>query len=321
MPVKHHWYRVAALAALVIVASLLWLYQGLVNNNAFIFNLRLTKLVSLLLIGSSIAIATILFQTVAQNRILTPSIMGFDALYVMVQTLAVGALGITGYVTLPAGVKFFAEAALMTALATALFGILLGRGSAGSNDIGRTILTGVILGILFRSASGLVARLLDPNAFAVVQAVSFANFSKPVADLNMWALLLTLPVIACALWMGPRLDVLGLGRERAVSLGLNHKAMVITALILTAVLVAVSTALVGPVTFLGLIVAGLAHALLPGAPHRPRLVAAALLSCLLLVAGQWIFERLIGQQATLSVVIEFAGGLMFLFLLLKGRVR
>lgn len=321
MPAERHWLRVAGLAVLVLGAAMLWLYQGLSGNRAFILDLRLTKLISLLLIGSSVAVATMLFQTVAQNRILTPSIMGFDALYVMVQTLAVGGLGITGYVMLPAGMKFLAEAALMTALATALFGILLGRGTAGSNDIGRTILTGVILGILFRSASALVARLLDPNAYAVVQAVSFANFGRPVAGLNLWAMALALPAITIALWLGPRLDVLGLGRDRAVSLGLNHKAVVIVSLVLTAVLVSVSTALVGPVTFLGLIVAGLTHGLLPGAPHRPRLVAAALLACLLLVAGQWLFERFLGQQATLSVIIEFAGGLMFLFLLLKGRVR
>lgn len=315
------WQKVALLAVLLGAVSLCWLFQGLSGNRAFILDLRMTKLASLLLIGASVAVATMLFQTVAQNRILTPSIMGFDALYVMVQTLAVGGLGITGYAMLPAGAKFFAEAGVMTLMATALFGLILGRGSVGANDIGRTILTGVVLGILFRSASSLMGRLLDPNAFAVVQGVTIANFSKPVGALNLWAAVLTLPAIAVALWLGPRLDVLGLGRERAISLGLAHRRMVVGTLILVAILVAVSTALVGPVTFLGLIVAGLTYGLMPGAPHRPRLVAAALIACLLLVAGQWIFERFLGQQATLSVVIEFAGGLMFLYLLLKGRVR
>ncbi|WP_374291717.1 iron chelate uptake ABC transporter family permease subunit [Paenirhodobacter enshiensis] len=313
--------RLAVLTLLLLVAVLGWLFQGLAGNRAFILGLRLDRLQALALIGAAVAVATVLFQTVAQNRILTPSIMGFDALYVMVQTLAVAGLGITGYTTLPAGAKFLAEAALMTAMAVMLFGTLLGRGGAGANDIGRTILTGVILGILFRSAASLGARLLDPNAYAVVQAVSFANFGKPAAGLTLWAAAIVVPAIAVALWLGPRLDVLGLGRERAVSLGLGHRRLVVGVLVLVAVLVAASTALVGPVTFFGLIVAGLAQALFPGAPHRVRLCAAMLIACLMLIGGQWLFERGLGQRATLSVVIEFAGGLMFLALLLKGRLR
>ena len=90
---------------------------------------------------------------------------------------------------------------------------------------------------------------------------------------------------------------------------------------LVAVLVSVSTALVGPVAFFGLIVAGLAHGLMRTARHAALLPAAALSAAILLVGGQWLFERQLGQAATLSVVVEFAGGLFFLYLLLKGRIR
>ncbi|SOC11627.1 iron chelate uptake ABC transporter family permease subunit [Rhodobacter maris] len=308
-----------ALGALLATVIALWLFQGLTGNTGFVLSLRAKKLAALMLVAASVGMATVLFQSVAQNRILTPSIMGFDALYLLVQSLALATLGITGFVTLPAGPKFLIETAVMAALAVALFGTLLGRG--GGRDIGRTILSGVILGILFRAGATLVARLLDPNANAVVQSVSFANFSRPSAEALGWAALVALPAMAAALWLGPRLDVMALGRDRAVSLGLRYRAMVLAALFLVALLTVAATALVGPVAFLGLIVAGLAHGLAPGARHRTLLTLAALLAALMLVGGQWAFERLFGLKATLSVVIEFAGGLLFLTLLMRGKIR
>ncbi|MFB2594696.1 iron chelate uptake ABC transporter family permease subunit [Paracoccus sp. p4-l81] len=309
------WLMAAALA----VISGLWLFQGLSGNVAFILSLRLDKLAALALVAASVGMATVLFQTVAQNRILTPSIMGFDALYLLVQAVGLASLGVTGFVTWPTGAKFLTEVALMSGLAVALFGTLLGRG--GARDMGRTILSGVILGILFRAGASLIMRVMDPNAQAVVQSVTFANFSRPSGEMMIWAAMVALPAMAVAIWLGPRLDVLALGRERAIALGLGHRAMVLVTLALVAAMTAVATALVGPVAFFGLIVAALAHALLPGAPHRRLLIAAALIAGLVLIGGQLLFERALGLRATLSVVIEFAGGLLFLILLMRGKIR
>lgn len=312
--------RLAMVAALVVFLAMLWLFQGLGEGNwRFVLALRATKLASLALVAASVGVATVLFQTVAQNRILTPAIMGFDALYLLIQSLAVTGLGTIGFASLPTGAKFLLEAMLLTGVSVALFGALLGRASA--ETIGRTILTGMILGVMFRSGAVLVGRLLDPNEYAIVQQASFANFSRPAGGTLGWAALIALPALAVSHWLGPQLDVLGLGRDRAISLGSAHRRMVLGVLALVAVLTAVSTALVGPVAFFGLIVAGLAHALLPGARHRALLAGAALLAMALLISGQWAFERVLGLRATLSVVIEFAGGLFFLVLLLRGRVR
>ncbi|MCA0270659.1 MAG: iron chelate uptake ABC transporter family permease subunit [Proteobacteria bacterium] len=311
--------RILLLTGLLVLVSALWLFQGLGPNRDFVLGLRLGKLAALLLVAVSVGVATILFQTVAQNRILTPAIMGFDALYLLIQSLLVASLGTAAFASLPAGSKFAAETLVMAAVAVALFGALLGQ--ARGDSIGRTILTGVILGILFRSGATLVGRMLDPNEYSIVQQVSFANFSRPATDTTAWAAAAALPAIAAALWLAPRFDVLALGRERAISLGLPHRPMVLGTLALVAVLTAVSTALVGPVALFGLIIAGFAHAIAPGARHLPLLIAAALIASVLLVGGQWAFERVLGQKATLSVVIDFAGGVFFLALLLKGKVR
>ncbi|MBV0892613.1 iron chelate uptake ABC transporter family permease subunit [Paracoccus sp. Z118] len=310
---------IAALLALLAASSLVWMFQGIGGGNrGFILQLRGTKLAGLVVVGAAVGIATVLFQTVAANRVLTPSIMGFDALYVLLQTALVATLGVAGFAALPGAAKFLAEVAVMSLLAAMLFGTLLGK---GAKDIPRTILTGVILGVLFRSLSTFLARIMDPNAFAVVQSVSFASFGSIDAALLPAAGAIAGLCVAGAMWLAPRLDVLALGREVAVSLGLRFDRLVLVTLGLVGMLVAVSTALVGPVAFFGLLVAGLAHGLAPSARHAVLLPAAGLIGAVILVAGQTLFERLMGQTATLSVVVEFAGGLFFLFLLLRGRVR
>ncbi|WP_323041437.1 iron chelate uptake ABC transporter family permease subunit [Gemmobacter sp.] len=310
--------RVALLALAVLAVSALYLGWGLGPKWAFVLKLRAGKLAGLLIVGAAVGLATVLFQTVSRNRILTPQIMGFDALYILMQTLLVATLGVAGFAGLPAPAKFGLEVAIMVAAALALFGTLLGR---AAQDIPRLILTGVILGVLFRSAAGFLARVMDPNDYAIVQAASFASFSRIDTALLPLAGALCAAAAAAALWLAPRLDVLALGRPIAVSLGLAHDRLVLGVLALVTVLVAISTALVGPVAFFGLIVAGLAWELSGTARHARVLPLAMLIGALVLVAGQTVFERFMGQQSVLAVVIEFAGGLMFLWLLLKGRAR
>ncbi|WP_145398131.1 iron chelate uptake ABC transporter family permease subunit [Paracoccus sulfuroxidans] len=288
------------------------------GNRSFILKLRWTKLAGLIVVGAATGIATVLFQTVAGNRVLTPSIMGFDSLYVLLQTSLVMMLGIAGVAALPVGEKFLLEVGVMTLLACILFGTLLGR---GARDIPRTILTGVILGILFRSLNSFLGRVIDPIEFAVVQQNSMASFSRIDANLLPYGLGLALLAMVGAMLLASRLDVLGLGREVAVSLGLRHERVVILTLALVAVLVAIPTALVGPITFFGLLVAGMTHGLAQTARHAILLPAAGLIAATMLVAGQLLFERVMGQAAFLSVIIEFAGGLFFMYLLLKGRIR
>jgi iron complex transport system permease protein len=310
--------RTAILIVALVIASAVYLFWGLGPTWRFVLPLRAGKLAGMLLTGFSVAVATILFQTVSRNRILTPQIMGFDALYVLMQTALVAVLGLTGFASLPVALKFSAEVAVMIAAALLLFGTLMGR---GAQDIPRLILTGVILGVLFRSGAGFLARVMDPNEYAVVQSASFASFGRVNTALLPVAAGLSGVAMIAALLLSSRLDVLALGRPTAVSLGLSHDRLVLLVLALVAVLVSVATALVGPVAFFGLIVAGLAHELTRSVRHARLIPMAMLVAGLMLVIGQTVFERVLSLQSSLSVVIEFAGGLFFLWLLLKGRMR
>lgn len=308
--------RLIFLALALLTAAALFLIWGLRSPMGFILSLRATKLVALIMVGASVGAATVLFQTVAQNRLLTPGIVGFDALFVLIQTSMVMALGGIGYATLPQLPKFLIEAGIMAAAAMLLFGLLLRK---GAGDMTRLVLSGVIFGVLMRGLSSFMQRILDPSEFAVVQAASFASFTAidPV-QLGI-AVPVALGALAIALRLAPALDVASLGRDRARTLGLDHDRLVLAVLALIAALVAVTTALAGPVTFLGLLAASLAATLLDTHRHRMAIPGAALMGALILVAGQFLFERLLGLQSTLAVIVEFAGGLVFLFLVLKRR--
>ena len=271
---------------------------------------------ALVLVGAATGAATVIFQTIAANRLLTPGIVGFDALFIFIQTTLVMILGGVGYADLPETPKFLAEAACLTAAAMALFGVLFRK---GAEDVIRMILTGVILGALLRGLAEFVQRLLDPSEFAVVQQASIASFnSVDEGQLGIAAVVLVLALLAA--WrLAPALDVAGLGRAKARTLGLPHDRLVLAALGIVALLVSVSTALVGPITFLGLLAASLAHAALRDFRHAVLIPAAALIGASILVAGQAVFERVLGLQSALAIVVEFAGGLLFLALVLARR--
>ncbi|WP_127108541.1 iron chelate uptake ABC transporter family permease subunit [Pararhodobacter zhoushanensis] len=308
--------RLIALAlGLLALCALLLLWQ-LRAPYGFILELRGVKLAALVMVGAATGAATIVFQTLVGNRLLTPGIVGFDALYLFLQALLVFTLGASVLASIPAGLSFLAETAVMMGAAMLLFGLFLRK---GSDDLIKLVLTAVILGVLLRGLESLVLRLLDPSEFAVVQQAGVASFGAVEAVQLLPAGLALSLALAASLWLAPALDLAALGRTAARSLGLRHDRLVMQGLALVAVLVSVSTALVGPVTFLGLLAASLARALIPSARHSVLIPASALMGAAILVLGQFVFERLLGQQAALSVVIEFVGGLVFLALVLRRR--
>jgi iron complex transport system permease protein len=174
---------------------------------------------------------------------------------------------------------------------------------------------------MFGSITTLVNRLIDPNEFATLQDRLFARFTSVDSELlGLSAVVVALSSVAA--WrLGRRLDVVALGREPATSLGVDHRAVVDRALVVVAVLVAVATALVGPITFLGLLVANLARQALGTARHRATLPAASLIAVIALVGGQLLLERVFAFDTSLSVIINFVGGVYFIALLLREARR
>ncbi|MDS1271041.1 iron chelate uptake ABC transporter family permease subunit [Lipingzhangella sp. LS1_29] len=312
------WARIAILAVAAALCILAYVTYDITGNVSYVVERRTSVVVTMLVVAFCGAISTVLFHTVTDNRILTPSIMGMEALFVLVQTCLVFVFGIAGLNLLPPVVAFLAQTALMVVFALLLFNRLF-TGGVGSLHL--MLLVGIVFGVLFTSLSQLMQRLLDPNEFTALQTRLFARLTRADAELLPWVSGLVI-LIAIYAWRRHRmLDVLALGRDTAVNLGVDHTRTATRLLVVVTLLVAISTALVGPMTFFGFVAATLAYQIAGRHEHRYVLPVAFLVGLCTLVGGQFVLEHLLGHAGTLTVVIEFVGGALFLYFLLRKAAR
>lgn len=283
-----------------------------------IAELRGTTVLVMLVVACCQAMATVSFQTVTNNRIVTPSLMGFEALYVAVQTAAVYFLGVAGIGIFQGVGQFVLMVVLMVALALGLYGWLL---SGRYGDIQIMLLIGIIIGGGLASVASFMQRLLTPSEFDVLVARMFGSMSNADASYLPLAIPLCLAAGGLLWWRSHRLNVVALGRESATNLGLNHRRETMQVLFLVSVLMAVSTALVGPMTFLGFLVATLAYQAADTFDHRRIFPVAVLIGFVVLSGAYFVLKNLFYAQGVVSIIIELVGGSVFLFVILrKGRL-
>lgn len=306
--------RLAVVVAVASAAAAVYLSVDVQGNVAYVLDRRLTTLATMAVVGAAVALSTVMFQTVTHNRILTPSVMGFDALYLLVQSLAVALLGVGALAGVPPLARFGLEVAAMLAFSLGLYGWLIGR---LSRHLHLLVLIGMVVGVFFRSVTQFVQRILDPTAFVVVQDAMFADFTDADPTLLAISSVVVLAVGLVAWRTAPTLDVMALGHDTAIGLGVAHRRTTIAVLVMASVLVAVSTALVGPTTFFGLLVVHLGYRLVRSGRHRTTVPAAVAVAFAVLVVGQLLLERLLGLDSALAVAVEFLGGVAFLLLLTR----
>ena len=305
---------VLILLGIALFCVIFFMTFNLKGNISYILTHRAWIVLTMILVAFSAATSTLLFQTVTNNRILTPSIMGFESLFVLIQTLVIFFIDAQGIPYIGIVGKFIFESSLLI-----LFSLFLYRGlfTKLKQNLHLVLLIGIILGTLFRSFSNLLQRLMTPTEFAVLQSRIFATFTRAEPILIVFSLVIA-SIIGLYLWrMRFRFDVLALGRDNAINLGVDYQKSVTIILLLVSVLVSISTALVGPFTFLGLLIANLAYSISGSSQHRFLLPTAFLLGVIFLVGGQMFLERVLNMVGALSIVIEFIGGSLFIFLLLK----
>ena len=303
------------LLLLVIVCSVLFLVYGL-NPNSYQYALsrRIPKLIAIAMTGSGVAVSSVIFQTVTNNRILTPSVLGLDSLYNLFQTLIVFSLGSLNVALMGSNLNFLIAGGLMIIFSLLLFKMMFRR---ENTNLFFLLMIGMIFGTLFSSLSSFMQMVMDPNEFLIVQNKMFASFN------NVKSSLLGISTITMGLtlfWVlkdAKKLDVIALGKEQAINLGIDYDRMVRKMLVAVAILVSVSTALVGPITFLGILVTNLAYRMINDYRHSIVIPTSILLSLLALIGGQFLVERVFQFNTTIGVIINFVGGLYFIYILLK----
>lgn len=311
-------YKILILIAIALLFAALFIGVGLnADNYQYFLSRRVPKVLAMILAGIAMALSSLAFQTITNNRILTPSIMGFDALYLLTQVLIVALFGGMSAYALNAYWNFGLSVVAMLGFSLLLFGFYFKK---QQRNVITLLLLGVILGQVFTNIASFVIMLMDPNDFATLQANMFASFNNVKVEL-VYLCLPILLIVSGLLYRQHRiLDVFWLDKDNAISLGVDVERTTKRVLMLSAILIAISTALVGPILFFGLLITNLTREFFRAYQHKVLMVGCALLSVAALLSGQWIVENLFSFSTTLSVVINFIGGSYFLSMLLRNKV-
>lgn len=303
------------IGAMIAVFSALFLTIGVsFEHFEYAMDQRIPKLIAIVITGFCIAFSSIVFQTITNNNILTPSVLGLDSLYILVQTIIVFLVGVDNTLITNKSNNFLLSVVVMVIASFILYKKLFEK---ANNNIFFLLLVGMIFGTLFKSLSTFMQVVIDPNEYAALQSNLYASFGNVNTNILFIAGIIIIALVPFIYDDIKSLDVISLGKEHAINLGVNYDKVVKKMIIVVAILVSVSTALVGPITFLGLLVTNVTKQIFRTYKHSYLICASILISILTLVSGQFLVERVFTFTTTISVIINFIGGVYFIYLLLK----
>ncbi|NLK93814.1 MAG: iron chelate uptake ABC transporter family permease subunit [Clostridiales bacterium] len=307
--------KLLILSLLALSAVALFLFYGL-NSNNYEYNLskRIPRVIAIIVTGGSIAFSSILFQTITNNRIITPGILGLDSMYGFLQSFMVFVFGTSSIVMTNSKVNFLLSLLFMIGGMFIIYSLIIKKEKF---NIYVLLLIGTIFGTFFRSLSTYLQILLDPNDYETLQNKLFASFSNIHTELLLIVIIILLIMFAFIYDDFKKLDPLLLGRENAINLGIDYDKISRKSFVIIGILVSISTALVGSITFLGILVVNLSYEYISSFRHKYLVPCAILISIIALVGGQFIVEKVLNYSSKVSIIINFIGGIYFIYLLLK----
>lgn len=285
----------------------------------FAMRLRVPKLLVMLVTAFCIGGASIVFQTLIQNTIVTPCLLGMNSLYALIHTAVVFFLGSGSLIARHPQLSFLVDLTIMGAAAILIYGTLFKK---MKYQILYVLLAGTVMSTFFSSMQTTLIRIMDPNEYDALLGSLVASFSNVNSSLlAISAVLIGLVIFALRKEL-KLLDVIALGKNQAINLGVDVDKTIRRLLLGVTVLIAIATALVGPISFLGLIIANLSRQLFKTYKHTWLIFGSAVLGMIVLVGGKLVVEHGFSYSIPISVLITIGGGLYFLILLFgKGRQR
>lgn len=312
--------KLALLVFLVVVAAAAYLFTDVSFANERLFRyamkIRIPKLIVMLVTAAAIGGASIVFQSVINNTIVTPCLLGMNSLYTLIHTAVVFVAGSGSFLVVNGNISFAVDLVLMGVAATVIYSYLFRK---TNHNILYVLLIGTVLTSFFGSIQSTLVRVMDPNEYDSLLASLVASFSNINSEIIVFAVLLLTVLIFALRRELALLDVLTLGRDQAVNLGVDYDRAIRRLLLGVALCIAIATAMVGPISFLGLIIANLSRQLLKTYRHSQLIAGSALFGMIVLAGGQMIVEQVFVYAVPVSVFITVGGGIYFLYLLLGKR--
>ncbi len=307
--------KILILAFLTLIITLVFIFAGLKDFDEYALKNRFLQIAAIVIVAICIAVSTVIFQTLCNNKILTPAIIGLDSLYMLLQSALIFSLGSANLSVYKNDINFLITLACMVVFSLGLYKILF----SSDKSIYLIMLLGLIFGTLFSTLSSFFEILIDPDEFMVIQGRMFASFDNVAFDVLALAYIVTLLSFVWIFRYMKFLDPLSLGKDLSINLGINYQKISKHLMIIIAILTSISTALVGPITFLGLLVVNITYELFKSSKHSILLLACVLISILALLGGVFFVSRVFDYNTTISAIINFLGGIYFIYLVLKGN--
>lgn len=312
--------KLLSLFILVLLASVLYMLVEVNFANEKLFNyamkIRTPKLIVMLIAAFAIGGASIVFQSIINNTIVTPCLLGMNSLYSLIHTAVVFFVGSGSVLAVNANLSFVVDLLLMGLIATIIYSYLFKK---TNHNVLYVLLIGTVLTSFFTSIQTTLTRVMDPNEYDTLLTSLVASFN----NINSEIIVLSLVLLAALLfWLRKDLallDVITLGKHQAINLGVDYDRCIRRLLLGVTLCIAVATAMVGPISFLGLIIANLSRQLLKTYRHSQLILGSTFFGMIVLVGGQMIVEHIFTYSVPISVFITVSGGLYFLYLLLKSR--
>ena len=312
--------KLAILAALVLLCAAGYMLVGVHFDNAklvqYAMKIRTPKLIVMLITAFAIGGASIVFQSVINNTIVTPCLLGMNSLYTLIHTAVVFAAGSGSILAANANCSFAVDLVLMGVVATVVYSFLFKK---TKHNVLYVLLIGTVLSSFFSSIQSTLTRVMDPNEYDNLLAALVASFSNINSEIIVISLFVLTAIVFALRRELALLDVITLGKDQAINLGVDYDRCVRRLLLGVTLCIAVATAMVGPISFLGLIIANLSRQLLKTYRHTQLILGSALFGMIVLVGGQLLVEHAYSYTIPVSVFITVGGGVYFLYLLLTNR--
>lgn len=312
--------KLVILAGIMVIACVLFMTWDVNFSNPkflrFSMSIRFPKLAAMLVAAFAIGAASIVFQSIINNQIVTPCLLGMNSLYTLLHTLVYFVFGSASFLATNANAAFLVDLVVMVIAATFIYGFLFKK---TNYNVLYVLLIGTVLSSFFGSMQETMVRVMDPNEYdnlLLTLVAGFENINGEIIGACVLILALLVFLLRKELAL---LDVITLGKEQAINLGVDYDRTIGKLLIGVTACIAVATAMVGPISFLGLIIANLGRQIMKTYRHTHLILGASLFGMMALVAGQWLVEHVFAYAVPVSVFITLGGGVYFLYLLLKKR--
>lgn len=318
--VRSNTRKLAILAVLMLLCAAGYMLVDVRFSNTRLFQyamkIRTPKLIVMLITAFAIGGASIVFQSIINNTIVTPCLLGMNSLYTLIHTAVVFFVGSGSILAVNANLSFAVDLVLMGVVATVVYSYLFQK---TRHNILYVLLIGTVLSSFFSSIQSTLTRVMDPNEYDTLLANLVASFSNINSEIIIFSLVILAVIIFVLRKELALLDVLTLGKDQAINLGVDYDRCIRRLLLGVTLCIAVATAMVGPISFLGLIIANLSRQLLKTYRHTQLILGSALFGMVILVGGQIIVEHVYSYAIPVSVFITVGGGIYFLYLLLTNR--